>query len=103
MKKRNAGIKVHFNPKNMYGEPCCCQKGYDTKFVSSTIYCVICNLFKLRARFKCSSWCKKNGWDKTCSTCNQKGNYNLYDKWRVEEESRLKKESTNKETDWGSK
>lgn len=59
MKKRNAGIKVHFNPKNMYGEPCCCQKGYDTKFVSSTIYCVICNLFKLRARFKCSSWCKK--------------------------------------------
>ncbi len=71
------GYVIRFNPKNVYGEePCCCQKGYYTKFTSSTIFCFICNIFCCRRLFKTSSWCKKYGWYKTCATCQQYGNYN---------------------------
>ena len=70
------GIIIKFNPKNKYGEPCCCEKGYLTKFSSSTWFCTICNLFRCRRLFRTSSWCKKVGWDKTCTTCQQMGLYN---------------------------
>lgn len=70
------GIKVPFNKRNVYGEePCCCQKGYYTKFFASTIFCIICNLFCLRKRKKIDSFCRKYGWAKDCETCNQKGTY----------------------------
>ena len=75
--KNKLGIKIKFNPKNIYGEePCCCQKGYLTKFTYSTIYCFVCNLFCLRRRLKINSFCKEHGWSKTCTTCNQYGTYN---------------------------
>lgn len=77
MKNKN-GIKIKFNKHNKYGnEPCCCEKGYLTKFGSSTLFCFICNLFCCRRLFKTESFCKKYGWDKTCRTCQQKGNYKL--------------------------
>lgn len=73
------GIKVKFNKYNRYGdEKCCCEKGYYTKFGSSTLFCFICNLICARRLFKTNSWCKKNGWDKTCTTCNQCGDYKLF-------------------------
>lgn len=73
------GIKIKFNPKNVYGdEPCCCQKGYLTKFGSSTIFCFVCNLICARKLFKTNSFCKKFGWDKTCTTCKQSGDYKLF-------------------------
>lgn len=72
------GIKVPFNKRNVYGdEPCCCQKGYYTKFLISTIFCVVCNLLCLRKRKKTGSFCKKYGWAEECETCNQKENYTL--------------------------
>ncbi len=70
------GVLVPFNPKNKYGEPCCCEKGYLTKFSTSTRFCKICNFFCCRKLFRTSSWCKKFGWDKTCTTCQQMGTYN---------------------------
>ena len=70
------GVKVRFNPNNTYGAPCCCEKGYLTKFSASTMFCVICNTLALRKHCKVNSWCKKYKWDKTCSTCNQHGLYN---------------------------
>lgn len=78
MKKQKPieGIRVPFNPKNTYGEPCCCERGCLTKFTASTFFCRVCNLFCCRRLFKTSSWCKKFGWDKTCTTCQQKGLYN---------------------------
>ncbi len=74
------GKKVKFNPKNKLPdmEPCCCEKGYLTKFTASTVFCGICNLFCCRRLFKTSSWCKKFGWHKTCATCQQKGCYNEF-------------------------
>lgn len=73
------GIKIKFNKRNVYGnEPCCCQKGYYTKFGASTLFCFICNLICARKLFKTNSFCKKNGWDKTCTTCNQCGDYELF-------------------------
>lgn len=55
------GIKVPFNKRNVYGdEPCCCQKGYYTKFLISTIFCVVCNLLCLRKRKKTGSLLAKN-------------------------------------------
>ncbi len=79
LKKYNGGpgVKVKFNPKNVYGkDPCCCQKGYYTKFATSTIFCWLCNLICARRLFKTASFCKKNHWDKTCTTCQQYGTYN---------------------------
>ena len=71
------GIKVPFNPKNTYGsEPCCCEKGYYTKFSASTWFCKVCNLICARKLFHVNSFCKKFGWAKTCTTCQQCGTYN---------------------------
>ncbi len=71
------GVKVKFNPKNKYGDaPCCCEKGYLTKFSVSTWFCKVCNRLRARKLFKTSSFCKKFGWHKTCTTCNQCGTYN---------------------------
>lgn len=73
------GIKVKFNKHNVYeNEPCCCQKGYLTKFGSSTFFCRICNLICARRLFRVNSFCRKFGWDKTCTTCNQYGNYERF-------------------------
>ena len=75
------GIKIPFNPLNKYGdEPCCCQKGYYTKFGSSTVFCAVCNLFCLRRLTKTSSFCRKYGWASTCTTCQQYGDYKLFGK-----------------------
>lgn len=71
------GIRVHFNKKNTYEEPCCCEKGYYTKFGASTVFCILCNLTRARTKKKVNSFCKKNNWDKTCRTCNQCGEYHL--------------------------
>lgn len=77
--KKN-GIKIKFNKHNKYvNESCCCEKGYLTKFGSSTLFCFICNLFCLRKLLKTESFCKKYGWNKTCRTCQQKGNYKLFE------------------------
>lgn len=74
------GIKIKFNKKNVYGdEPCCCQKGFVTKFGASTVFCLWCNLTCARKRKKINSFCKHNGWDKHCRTCHQKGNYKLFE------------------------
>jgi hypothetical protein len=78
--KDKRGILIKFNPKNVYsGAPCCCEKRYYTKFAVSTAFCFICNLFCCRKLFKTDSWCKKNGWDKDCHTCNQKGDYHFFE------------------------
>ncbi len=72
------GIKICFNPLNKYGEePCCCEKHYYTKFAASTLFCAICNIFCCRRIFKTASWCKKYGWDKSCHTCQQKGDFHF--------------------------
>lgn len=79
MKKQ--GIKVKFNKHNKWGTvPCCCEKGYFTKFGASTVFCFICNLFCCRRLLKTESFCKKYGWAKDCRTCNQIGEYQLWDK-----------------------
>lgn len=75
------GIKVKFNKHNKWGTvPCCCEKGYFTKFGASTVFCFICNLFCCRRLLKTESFCKKYGWAKDCRTCNQIGEYQLWDK-----------------------
>lgn len=75
------GIKIKYNKWNKYGNiPCCCEKGYVTKFGASMIFCFICNLFCCRRLFKTESFCKKYGWDKTCRTCQQIGEYHFIDK-----------------------
>lgn len=42
------GIKVKFNKHNKWGTvPCCCEKGYFTKFGVSTVFCFICGIRKI--------------------------------------------------------
>ncbi len=73
------GIKIKFNPKNIYGtEPCCCEKGNDTKFLASTIFCFFCNITKARKALRTNSFCKRYNWAKTCRTCHNHGDYLIY-------------------------
>ena len=76
------GIRVPFNPLNKRKgmNPCCCEKRYYTKFAASTIFCIVCNIICARRLTGTESFCKKNGWDKTCRTCRQQGDYHLHDK-----------------------
>ena len=57
LKMNKQGIKVKFNKHNKWGTvPCCCKKGYFTKFGASTVFCFICNLFCCKRLLKTESF-----------------------------------------------
>ena len=80
------GVQVKFNKHNKWGVTPCCEKGCSTKFRISTVFCWVCNRVKARKVFRSESFCKRFGWDKMCTTCQQFDTYHLFGNGEIKEE-----------------
>ena len=85
-----SGVKIKFNYRNKWGAtPCCCEKGCPTKFGISTVFCWVCNRLRAQKVFRIESFCRRFGWDKTCTTCQQFGDYHLLGNGEMEEKENV--------------